>query len=602
MSILGANPIEFRAIARDDNDVKKTKLINDVLAYISYASDGPMQYREAMETMLIAGRGNIGAYYDPYADEGRGEVLYRHLPLEDVYYDPRAKDRYGRDCEYIFHKKVMTVPAALAAYPEYAMAIQESAARKTPESRANPNPSITGTHWGTSRMSLATEKTVEVIEAYRKGSMMVFNVLGQGGQLLAQVQQSELQQVQAAAAAQGFQITDIRKARIDQINMSLMFGSVTAGQFTLPISDYPIVPLVNMWSGNLFPFGDIRQVRSLNDEVNKMRSLRIQHMATSVNGRLIARKGIFDKEGAMEANLARPGAVIYANTMSEDISKDMMFLQSGPVSADNYHHEEISKRDMESVSGVYEMQQGGSANAPETFRGILAMDEYGQRKLRYKLKGVEGALAQVGKVVLEWAQKVYPAEKTIRIVQPEWNSQEEQARYEKLNVPIFDDYGQIVDKFNDISVGKFDVIVKGGSAMPTNRWAEMQAYKEDFQMGLIDDIEYIKKTDIYDRQGLLERKSLYSQQKQQLEQLSGMVEQLEQQAEQLDKAVLSERQDKEVQKVRFQEMVRLLKAELQNANNVGKVANRIERTADEFKAKMKELELKKKSSTTTKSK
>jgi len=596
MSIMGANPIEFRAIARDDNDVKKTKLINDVLSYISYVSDGPMQVRQAIATMLTGGRGNIGVFYDPYGDDGTGEIKYKHLPLEDVYYDPRAKDVLGRDCEYIFQRKVLPVKTAVANYPEFAMDIQLAArSRSTLDafSGSSKNPTQLGTHWGVGGMEVSNDQSIECIEAYQINQRRV-HIIYSGNQKLAEVEQEQIQEAMAALQAQGAKITDIKQANRRRVMMSLMFGQKVVASYELPISDFPIVPMVNMWSGNLFPFGDIRQVKTLNDEVNKMRSLRIQHMATAVNGRLIARKGIFEKEGAMEANLARPGAVIYANTMSDDISKDLMFLSSGTVSPDNYNHEEISKRDMESVSGVYEMQQGGSATAPETFRGILAMDEYGQRKLRYKLKNVEDTMGQVGKVALEWAQNAYGTEKTIRIVQPEWNSQEEQARYEKLNIPIFDDYGDVIEYMNDISVGKYDVVVKGGSTMPTNRWAEMQAYKEDFQMGIIDDIEYIKKTDIYDRQGLLERKSLYSQQKQQLEQLSSMIEELEKQAAQLDEAVMSERKDKEVQQVRFQEMIRLLKAELQNANNVGKVSNRIEKTAQNFEAKMKELEIKKK--------
>jgi hypothetical protein len=75
---------------------------------------------------------------------------------------------------------------------------------------------------------------------------------------------------------------------------------------------------------------------------------------------------------------------------------------------------------------------------------------------------------------------------------------------------------------NDISLGQYDVRIISGSTMPSNKHAEYQMYLEAYQLGLIDKVEALKKTEIYDKQGVLERTSEVSR-------LQGLVQQLQDQ-------------------------------------------------------------------------
>ena len=47
--------------------------------------------------------------------------------------------------------------------------------------------------------------------------------------------------------------------------------------------------------------------------------------------------------------------------------------------------------------------------------------------------------------------------------------------------------------------------------MPVNRWALLEEYFRWYQAGLIDDIAMIGETDIRNKKGIVERKSMYSQ-------------------------------------------------------------------------------------------
>ena len=58
---------------------------------------------------------------------------------------------------------------------------------------------------------------------------------------------------------------------------------------------------------------------------------------------------------------------------------------------------------------------------------------------------------------------------------------------------------------NEVSVGQFDIRVIGNSTMPSNKWGEWEIYMQAYQSGLIDKVEALKKTDIFDKEGVLQR-------------------------------------------------------------------------------------------------
>ena len=73
------------------------------------------------------------------------------------------------------------------------------------------------------------------------------------------------------------------------------------------------------------------------------------------------------------------------------------------------------------------------------------------------------------------------------------------------NVGVIPNVGEGVVGENDISVGRFDIRIIGNSTMPSNKWGEWNVYMEAYQQGLIDRVEALKKTDIFDKQGVLQR-------------------------------------------------------------------------------------------------
>jgi hypothetical protein len=195
-------------------------------------------------------------------------------------------------------------------------------------------------------------------------------------------------------------------------------------------------------------------------------------------------------------------------------------IVAGPVPLPNelYKNEADARADIERILGIYAMMQGDVGSSPATFKGTVAMDEYGQRRIKSKRDDIEQCINQLAKVVVGLIQYVYTDEKMFRLMQPNNRPLELE-----VNHPLYDDIGNLVGKVNDITIGKYDVIVLSGSTLPSNRWARFEYYMQLYQSGLIDQIEVLKQTDVADMEGVLERAG----------QMQQMQAQVQQQAEQI---------------------------------------------------------------------
>ena len=123
---------------------------------------------------------------------------------------------------------------------------------------------------------------------------------------------------------------------------------------------------------------------------------------------------------------------------------------------------------------------------------------------------LEPSLEHLGITFKEIAQSHYQADKVFRIVQPNAGGgySEKETR---INIPIYNDFGDEINKWSDYGSARFDIRIVAGASMPINRWALLEEYFRWYQAGLIDDIAMLAETDVRGKENIIERKSLYSQ-------------------------------------------------------------------------------------------
>ena len=137
---------------------------------------------------------------------------------------------------------------------------------------------------------------------------------------------------------------------------------------------------------------------------------------------------------------------------------------------------------------------------------------------------IEPALRQLGRLVMQFSQSVYTANKRFRIIQP---SAIQEQREAEINIPIYNDMGEAIGKSMDYQAAKFDVTIVAGSTLPINRWAYLEELKSLMELGVVDDIAVLAETDLRNKEGIAKRKSMYAQMQ---GDIAGMEEQLKDQA------------------------------------------------------------------------
>jgi hypothetical protein len=301
---------------------------------------------------------------------------------------------------------------------------------------------------------------------------------------------------------------------------------------------------MNLHHGTPYAIGDVRFLRGIQKEINKRRSLLIAHATTSTASKLMVEKGAIDDVEEAERKNARPGSIIEYN-MGYNVP-----AQSMPVPLPNglFQLEGEAKYDLEYLAGMFAISQGSTRDAPETFRATLAIEEFANRRLNLKMRSVTNALSVMGGVAWDYMQKSYDYDKIVRITKPDTDE-------ETIKLGLVDDPKEAeLRKIFNITTGTYDVKAVGGSTMASNRWAELQEYKELLQLGAIDQTEFLKKTNIFDREGILQRTGQLQQAAQQIEQMGQIIEEGQKEISARDSKLESAYQQLIKQKIEIQEL------------------------------------------------
>jgi len=599
-AMITANRPSFRASPREDSDRKVANVISNLLSYIYDISDGRSAIRQIVDDYYVTGLGFMQVYQDPTADMGKGEVKVKDLDPMDVYVDPNSRDRFFEDAENIIVSRLFTKDQVKELYPAYESKIRNAGGQyedTAPNTdRANDGsvffPEDVGrtpdvdyvrgyeryykvrlqkyrTYEHFSRREELLEEDFYLGEylmrpAWKIGGKVVTDELAAKGLLRQQaekIKQQHQQNIQMMGQ-EGYdeetipvpeppQVIEttygelIREGQIDvvevevtRVKQCVIVGDKLLYSRVLPIDSYPIVPFMNIHTRTPYPTSDVRMVKGLQEYINKTRSLIIAHATTSTNTKILVPEGSVDMQD-FEEKWAQPGVAIpYDPTDGAPVP-----VQPTPLPAALYQNETTAKNDIDHQLGIYEMMQGNTQAAPQTYKATISLDEFGQRKIKSKLADIESALVKVGQVAIEMAQQLYTVQKTFRIVNPN-NSMSEYV----INKRLVDDKSGEVKVINDITIGKYDLVVVAGSTLPSNRYAELEFYMDAYSKGLVDRQEVLKKTEVFDIEGVMQRMDTIAQLQGQLKQAGDQIKKLEGDLQTRDRESVNLRKKMEVEK------------------------------------------------------
>lgn len=314
-----------------------------------------------------------------------------------------------------------------------------------------------------------------------------------------------------------------------RVKLSIVIGDKTIADSFLPdkVREYPIIPFHYKWTGTPYPMSAVSPLIGKQQEMNKAHQLMIHNASLGSSLRFQYEEGSIDPD-YWEKYSSAPGALLPVRPGATPPTA----MQPMPLSNGFFNIVQHSEREVEYLAGIYSSMQGNTGQQHDTYRGMLAMDEYGTRRVKQWLSNsIEPALRQIGRVIMQFSQAVYTSQRVFRVVQP--NNQMKEV---EVNTPMYNDLGESVGKFMDYEVAKFDVRVVSGSTLPVNRWAYLEEMKDMMQMGIVDDVAVLAEADVRNKDKIMRRKNIVSQlqgklqgMEQQLSDKEGAIETLERQ-------------------------------------------------------------------------
>ena len=304
-----------------------------------------------------------------------------------------------------------------------------------------------------------------------------------------------------------------------RIKLTCTIGSdITLYEYVLPLKDYPIIPVPYLFTGTPFPMSAVSPMIGKQQEINKAHQVMVHNANLASNLRWIYEEGSVP-EDEWEQYSSAPGALL---KYRQGFNPPTPIL---PAAINNafYTITQEGKADMEYIAGIPSAMMGFTQQQADTYRGLLANDEFGTRRIKAWMNSIlEPCLEHVGNVFKDLAQSHYQIDKVFRIVQPNLGGGYDE-KETRINIPIYNDYGEEINKWSDYASARFDIRIVSGASMPLNRWALLEEYFRWYQAGLIDDIAMLAETDVRGKEKIVERKSMYAQLQQKIEQLEEQV-------------------------------------------------------------------------------
>lgn len=548
-SLLTSKPARFMAIGREDSDNRLANVWSGILEYVWDISKGDTVFKQVVHDYAVTGLGYMYIYVDPEDDFGRGEVKYTHVDPFRVYVDPASRDRYFRDASGIILSTYITREQLINLYPQLEDMVDDIEVGTNslygedyPSSNLKNSNQIFTPDEAKDLDYLVNQK-YQILDRFYKIKVPYYRLFSavDGQEKVVDIEKYNLlledEEIADAIESGQLEITEIQQTRIahcSSVGDTLLFERI------LNTDIYPIVPFSNIWTNTPYPKSDVNKVKDSQRLLNKLFSLTLSHAQSAAGLKLLVPEGSVDNISQLEKDWANPNAVIEYNPEFGN----PYFPQPAPLTSEFYYLIDRVEKYIDLNFGIPELLQGFQDKAPDSVRGTMLISQMGESRGKSKLRDIEGSLSMVGKVVYNLSKDHYTFQKKIKIVQSNNNLTEF-----TINNRLYDDKRlEIMSIENDISLGQHDIRVISGSTLPSNKQVEYNTYLEAYKLGLVDDVEVLKKTEIFDKEGVLQRKGRMAQMQSYIAQLENQVKKLSGDLQTSEREMVSSRKRTEVEK------------------------------------------------------
>jgi len=218
---------------------------------------------------------------------------------------------------------------------------------------------------------------------------------------------------------------------------------------------HPFVMMRNYDVPDIFyPMGDLEQVESLQEELNKTRTQMVNHRKRYARKYLYHDRS-FGPEGREALESEEDGRFVPVVDENKPLSEVVVPLPQVPLAPEIYQQSQIIEQDINTVSGVSEYARGQMPEIRRTATEASIIADAGNARSSDKLAIIEISIGEVARRVLQLMQQYMTQPQMVRIT------------------------GKNDEKFyvaytRDDILGEYDFSVEGGSTQPLNETARRQ--------------------------------------------------------------------------------------------------------------------------------
>lgn len=438
----------------NEADAKLAEILSGVCRHIEYQSSADVAYDTAAEYAVKMGWGYFRVTTDYVSDDSFEQEIYIR-PIDNpftVYFDPNSQLPDGSDAERCLITTVVSKKQFRAMYPG-----------------KDDGQGFTSRGTGDSDAEWVTKEDVRIAEYFYTVRTPVKLVLLSDG---TSVFEDELPTPEVLAEA-GITIIERRDTYKKQIKwckltaMEVLEETDWAGKFI------PVIPVYGQTAvidAKHKKFGLVRMAKDPQRMYNYWTTALTESVALAPKAKWLLAEGQdegHENEWA-QANIKAMPVLRYKQTDTEGRPAPAPTrLQPEPPPAGIVTATQGMSNDLMTVVGIYDPSQLPQGNM--SGKAIAGQQQQVDMVNFHYYDNLTRSIAQCGRIILDLIPKIYDTERVMRII-----GADEKPEIITLNQRVTDEEG--VEKIlNDVSVGRYDVVMDTGPGFATKRGEAVEA-------------------------------------------------------------------------------------------------------------------------------
>jgi len=473
------NRTDIRSMPRKGGTEPVARILNNIIKDILYGCEGEFEQSMAYVYGLITGKGYLGLDISMDDDIINGQIELKNILPFEIRVDPYHSDYDMNDADYLFQFKWMSKNKILRTYASKAKELEELQVDdddkmpifgvETDSYKQNPVPG-----------DFHIDKHMYRVKRcyWREYESRTLLINPQDGRIFnPELPVSAIKKILQRRP----NLQQIDRV-IPKLNLITKVGNVILDDINDPFNGvwrYPIVPFFAYWYGSDV-FGIIRNLKDPQREINKRNSQVLHHLNQSANSRDIYEEGSIVNEQDFHDVGTKPGFKI---VMRKGVPRDKWPEKREPTSVSQGHLVlgDMSENQIKKISGLNtdlqgqkpERQESGVAMESRRRQGLVITESLFDNYRRTK--------RILGKRMIDFIQKsgAYSQDEVLNLVVDGKSAQV------GINQKQSNEFGRLTGKvLNDVTVGRYDVVIDETPNTPTARLANFASMLEALKIGM----------------------------------------------------------------------------------------------------------------------